>query len=350
MIPFGPVYRDLRSLMLSIFPQDSPAAGPDGVNFSQWIDQGAYVISRHDAKRVYLAVSPHDLATALGRDVEFLVDSCFEQLLEILTLNASLERSPSWGVVTCYYYAFFASQALSRIIGRPVTYLDDSKVSTIKRIYSVPITLGAGSFSVLKSGDLSASQAEFSFEKSKLRPHDAVWKCIFHLLADLKNKHKPSPRSPDLAATQEFQLFETLTSHLPFRAFPNGSYNWPSDVRYEANYRVGNAYKMLRKPWHLHPQSSMSAWKNATTESILSSLKQSLTDFETGEDISGLKSRASFMLDAANTIFAIVRRLQFDLHGRRRTDRRWEERRRRFTTKHNSLFAGMDPWLFPTSL
>lgn len=347
MIPFGPVYRELRSLMLAVFPEDMAAPGHKGVNFSQWIELGTYLVSNHDAKSVCLIASPHDLAVALARDVELLVDSCFEQLFEILTHSASTARSPSWGVVTCYYYGFYAVQALSRILGHPITYLDDTRVSTISKISSVPLKLGAGSFAVSKTRDLSATQSEFKFSKSKLRPHDAVWKSVLQRLSDLRTVHKPSPSSSDLAAAQEFQLFDTIASSRPFRAFQNGGFNWPAEVRYEANYRVGNAYTMLRDPWHLKPDDSMKGWDNITNESILALVRTSLAGFRFDDNIQGLKSRVQFMLHAANTVFALVRRLQGDLNGRRRTDARWEERRKRFCHKHSNVFERKESWLFP---
>ena len=347
MIPFGPIYRELRSLMLAVFPEDMPAPGSSGVNFSKWIESGAYLVSRHDAKGVCLVVSQQDIAVAMLRDVEFLVDSCFEQLLEVLTQSTSANRSAAWGVVTGYYYAFFAAQALSRIIGRPVTYLDDVRVATIKAIASTPMTLGAGSFSAAKVSDLSASQAEFEFRKSKLRPHDAVWKSVFHLLVELRTKHRPAPRSSDLAATQEFQLFDALTSSRPFEAFVGGDYNWPSEVRYEANYRVGNAYTMLRDPWQLQPYLAMKGWRNVTKESALTVVRTALSDLDSEDSIQGLKSRVSVLLNAGNTIFALVRSLQIDLYGRRTTDARWEDRRKRFCNKHAGVFEDKTSWLFP---
>lgn len=248
MIPMGPIYRELRSLMLSIYPEDMTAPGSNGVNFSKWISSGSYLVSRHDSKGVYLVASTQDIGLALLRDVEFLVDACFEQLLDICTHSTSSDQSAAWGVVTCYYYSFYAAQAFSRIIGRPITYLDEARINTLNAISPTPMNIGAGSYSVAKVCDVSGTQAEFVLRKSKLRPHDAVWKGVFHLLNDFCITHKPSPRSSDIVATQEFQLFEALTSKHPFKAFEHGDYNWPSEVRYEANYRVGNAYTMLRSP------------------------------------------------------------------------------------------------------
>ena len=348
MIPFGPVYRELRTLMLDVFPEDMPAPGPKGSNLSKWIESGTYSVSRHDPKRVWLVISRQDIAAALLRDVEFLVDSCFEQFLDIATHSDTPTRSPAWGIVTSYYYAFFAAQALSRIIGRPITYLDEQRTNTIKALSSSPISIGSGSFSVVKTKDLSASQAEFQFTKSKLRPHDAVWKTTFHFLAELQSKHKPAARSTDLAATQEFQLYGSLTSSRPFSAFTNGDFNWPSEVRYEANYRVGNAYTMLRTPWHFKTSNMLRNWKEMTTESLLSVMRTSLANLSPDDDIEGLKTRSKFLLDTANTIFALVRGLQTDLHGRRSTDSRWENNRKRFCKKHSSIFSDSSSWLFPS--
>jgi hypothetical protein len=104
---------------------------------------------------------------------------------------------------------------------------------------------------------------------------------------------------------------------------------------------------MLRDPWHLKPDDSMKGWDNIANESILATVRASLADFRIDDNIQGLKSRVQFMLHAANTVFALVRRLQLDLNGRRRTDARWEARRKRFCDKHSNAFERKESWLFP---
>lgn len=347
MIPFGPVYRQLRSDMLAVFPEEMTAPGIKGSNFSQWIQNGAYAISGLTPSRISLQASKQDFGESLRRDIEFLVDSCFEQLLEVLGNAEPSRHSPAWKIVGCYYYAYFACQAFSRIVGRPITFLNDVHVAMIRGLAGVPSSIGVGAYLVRKLADSSATQAEFEFAKSTSRAHDAVWKSVFHHLDRLRASHEPLPRSTDRAAVQEFQLLSIITSHHPFTAFVNGGYDWPAEVRYEANYRVGNAYTQLRTPWHLSPYTEMNAWKNVTFDSALDLGKTSLVEFDSAVSLSSLRTRVRLMLDVANFIFAMVRTLQADLNARRATDARWEERRKRFCDRHAVCFAGRESWLFP---
>lgn len=346
MIPFGPICRELRRLVLDIFPEDMSAPRADGGNLSNWIEVGNYFVSRPDAKGVVLAASPQDFGQALLRDVEFLVDMCFEQLLEIQSANSG-DRSSAWRVVTIYYYAFYAAQALSRILGMPITYLDDTRVSAIKGLSAKPLSLGAGPYIIRKAVDLSATQTEYLFRKSNLRPHDAVWTSVLEFLKQLRINNKPVARSTDLIATQEYQLFETATSSQPSKAFQNCHFNWPSEVRYEANYRVGNAYTMLRSPWHVQSREGMRKWESLTLERMVNLLKISEGTLSAEQSLQGIKVRSAFMLDIANFIFAVVRCLLCDLHSRRATDWKWEDRRIRFFKKHSNILGDQKSWLFP---
>jgi len=348
MIPYGPICRELRQLVLATFPDDMSAPRAEGENFSGWIENGNYVVARHDSNAVFLAASPQDFSQALLRDVEFLVDTCFEQLLEI-QMAPSNDRSPAWSVVTTYYYAFYAAQAFSRIIGMPITYLDDTRVSAIKALSPTPISLGAGSYVISQAATISVTQAEYRFKKSKLRPHDAVWTNVMELLNRLRCNNKPAPKSTDVVATQEYQLFEAATSSQPSRAFEDCQFNWPSEVRYEANYRVGNAYTMLRTPWDVQIRNAMRKWGGLTTEGMVKVLKESLTSLSVEHSTRGIKSRSVFLLDVANLIFAVVRYLLLDLHDRRETDWKWEDRRRRFFKKHSGILGEQKAWLFPNT-
>lgn len=346
MIPFGPICRELRNRVLATFPNDMPAPRADGGNFSKWIESGNYLFARQEPRAVVLAASPQDFAQALLRDVEFLVDTCFEQLLEI-QLSHSHDRSSAWSVVTTYYYAFYAAQAFSRIIGMPTTYLDDTRVSAIAALSPTPISLGAGSYVVTQGSTISVTQTEYRFKRSSLRPHDAVWKSVLELLNNLRCSHRPTDRSSDLTATQEYELFEAVTSSQPSRAFENCQFNWPSEVRYEANYRVGNAYTMLRSPWNNQLREAMNKWNNLSSAGMADVLNRSLSSLSIEQSTRGIKSRNSFLLNVANLIFAVVRYLLLDLHGRRATDWKWEDRRLRFVRQHDALFGAQKAWLFP---
>jgi hypothetical protein len=346
MIPLGPIYQELRRSVLDTFPDDMPAPRADGDNFSRWIETGNYFVSRPDSKGVVLAASPQDYGQALLRDVEFLVDMCFEQMLQIQSERLD-NQSPAWTVVTIYYYSFYAAQALSRILGMPTTYLDDTRVSAIKALSSTPLTLGAGPYTITKATNLSVTQAEYYFKKSRQRPHDAVWSSLLEYLGRLRQKNKPAAKSTNLVATQEFQLFEVVTSSLPSKAFPDCQFNWPSEVRYEANYRVGNAYTMLRSPWHFRSMDAMRNWEDLTIEKMVNLMKRSVGALGVEQSVQGIKLRSMFMLNFANFLFALVRTLLADLHQRRSTDWKWEDRRNRFFKKHSDILGKQESWLFP---
>lgn len=347
MIAQGPIFRILREQMLDFFPDEIRSAGAQP--FSKWIDSGSYTIPKIEKNSISIIASNADVSAALLQDIELLIDSCFEQLRELAIASSDpCPKSPAWEIVTCYYYGYYAAQALIRLLGTPTTFLDKVRVSSLVKISGGSLTPGSGVFIINKSASTSAVSSEFELLKTSYKPHEAVWKTLLKFIADTYKSTKSATGYSFNNNHVEDDFFSYLTNLNPSKAFKNCGFDWMSEIRYEANYRIGNAYTMVRSPWALSTQKLLGRWRDSQPTDILISARRSMNLCKTSLDIDALKSRSQIMLDFSNSIFALARSLQLELYKRRSLDTRNENKRKAFVKKHKNSLDGFSNWLFPT--
>ena len=171
MIPQGPIYQNIRSTVLSSFPDKCKAGMKNRVTFGDWLlrGMGSYQVQSVLPREFTIATSPFDISSALLTDVECLTNHCFEQLQELSRFYVDEKpRSQAWSVVTVYYLGFFTAQALLTLIGSPVIFIDKQHINLIRSLGpSHGASPGAGAYYLARVNPISPTFAEYTLQKSK---------------------------------------------------------------------------------------------------------------------------------------------------------------------------------------
>jgi hypothetical protein len=214
----GPVFSLLRAQSLAFYPNDVCVRYRQGVSFDDWTASGSYVLAASDKKRLVLRSSPTEFASVFLSDIENLINHSFEQFVEIQRLSVDpVERSDAWGVVTIYYYAFFSAQALLRLLGHPVLYLDSNALLPLKGLAGANSIPGAGSFLVSLVNAIGPTDGEFELKKLNARSHNAVWAELFRIL---RHELAAAKQAGNVSAEEEI-FYGGLCSNVAHRLYSN---------------------------------------------------------------------------------------------------------------------------------
>jgi hypothetical protein len=276
-------------------------------------------------------------ASVFLSDVENLINHCFEQFVEIHRLSVdSAERSDAWGVVTIYYYAFFAAQALLRLLGRPVLYLDPEVLKPLKALAAPNPIPGAGSFRVSLLSVFGPTDAEFELKRLDSRSHNAVWAELFRTLRD----ELASVKGTAAISAQEEIFYSALCSSAAHRLYVNDE--WPARIRHRANYVPGFCYQLVEGNVVAKCKHLVDGWRRAEAQNFHVLVDAPVRNFRAcSEGDFGI--HVKLLSDVGHGLFALVRHLYLDLCGRREFDKRWENRRTTFLKRRSVLddYLGM---------
>ncbi len=327
MIPIGAIYSDIRRDLLTFFPEGSKATAGSGQTFSEWFNQknAPVTILSASANDIRFWCTPSDLASSFLGEIEYLTDQCIEHQCEMISfLRDGVNRSDAWHVVTVYYYAFFAAQALLRLIGKPSIFLDKDTVSNLLRTIGPVKSPGAGVFVLSGPHHPTVSGAEFHLHKKKMRPHEAVWNTLLQYFESLVILHK------DDTSAGELEFYRSICTKELFRSYK--SYDWPSGVRYKANYNPGFAYNMVRGNSFVKIRSILQRGNTAPSGELFTNLRGSIQSVDVS--LERYSEHVQLLHDFGHCILVLARELYSDLCSRRTLDTRWEDTRVRFLKRH----------------
>ena len=329
MIPEGPIYRQLRTQVLTAMPEGVKVDFRTPMPLRDWLSKGIYSVRSCDNSQVVLSASPLDLGSTLLTDIEFLVDHCFEHLNEIKCFDGEkLPRSDAWQVVTVYYFAFFVAQALLRILGRSVVFLDRDLLNSFsKQLSSGSKSPAPSSFVLEKISDISATQSEYRLKRLTKKPHEATWKELFACISEL------SQNTTLASDPTEAQFYDSLTTKCLFKYYTD--YQWPSTIRTKANYQPGFAYKLMSGKEIAMSRTAIGDWVCSNSRELQSRLDATIRmcSGKGGAEFSG---HFHLLYDISQCLFLLLRKLYFEVIRRRGADKRSEERRKKFA-KLNAL-------------
>ena len=118
IVPQGGIWQELRSSALDTIAPRTPITPKHGYSLSQWLGSGYYLCSAAGQSAIALEASTNDIGAALLGDAEYFLDQAAEHKATALSLIRATDwTSPSWLLVTVYYWAYFSALALSRLTG-----------------------------------------------------------------------------------------------------------------------------------------------------------------------------------------------------------------------------------------
>jgi hypothetical protein len=299
---------------------------------AQWQHAQYYTfLSAHGPGKYTLSTPVIELGNALLGDAEHLLNHSAEHQAMLHHAASSSEwKSSAWFLVTAYYWAFFAAQALTRLVGQTMLFLDGSMASVLAQVSGVKG--GPGTYRI-RPGPVTGTHRVVDVQKSKDRQHEGVWKVAL--------KYLEAVGSTVGGSFQEVRLYSSLA-----RAATRFGYDWPSAVRNIVNYRPGFGYRSIINDDLLKCVPYASALTVGSLDWLLSEydgLAAKAQDIDQFED-----ERSTFgklVLLTAALLHAIASDLYSELHLRGSLDRRWQNARTRFA-RREGLGASVYGWPF----
>jgi len=315
MISRGGVFAELRSRMLSAFPQGTQAPFRGEASLGDWIETGTYSVKGCSKQSVELIASEMDFASRAMLEVENLTNHCFEHIRELICFQTDARpRSDAWAAVTAYYVGFFSAAALLRLIGSPVAFVNRQQVQMLKAFGGSAHAPSAGAFRFDLGPRISITQREIRLTLTE-KIHESTWKTALQSIDQL-NRDANVSKHPE-----EADFYDSICTSA-FR-FPGVGFDWPSFVRSRANYRPGHAYKL--KPHQVGIGRTMECWRHADAADVFRVVRAA--HLRCTSDTSTLTNQVGMMINVSFALFLIVRALYEALLIRHAIDRRWERSR-----------------------
>ena len=325
MIFKGTIFFSLRSKVLDFYPEKCQTNKRERVSFTEWLQKGIYNIVLINNTEIIIESSPQEIGSILLSDIEYLCNMCFEHLQESLCFNLDERiRSDAWNIVSIYYFGFFVTQALLRLIGRPVLFINKEAIQFLKRGTKSLQNPGSGTYLLEKLKDLSGTTSEYRLKYYKNKIHEASWKQLFNILEGEINNNKLT------AELGEILFYKAITTKKLFRIYNN--YEWPSRIRNKANYRPGYAYRLIENIIEGKSKRLIIRWLNCNEQVIMDNLNSSINLCIASTD-NDLPGHVSLLHDISQSLFIIFRELYFELLNRRHLDLRMELKRKDFVKK-----------------
>lgn len=206
------------------------------LNFYEWREKGGYHVTGSDKQNFYVSCASKEYGEMLAKEVTSLMNQALEhRLLLGETVKIGKHPSPSWFLVTTYYWCVFLCLSWLRLIGKVVTYLTGEEIARLNKLNSRPDNKspGNGTF-VIYSEEQVGTRRILKYRRLKANNfHEALWD-VFS-----KEVNERLKIAKDDVASLETRLFSLLY-------FKENS-SWPSKLRNLVNYRVGFAYDCVNK-------------------------------------------------------------------------------------------------------
>jgi hypothetical protein len=213
------------------------------------------------------------------------------------------------------------AQALLRLIGKPILFINREPLQFIKKVTGSPVIPGAGTFILEKLRDISGSIAEYRLKSYRSKLHEATWKQLFNILDLEINNNRLNTNA------NEILFYESITTKKLFKIYNN--YGWPSMVRNKANYIPGYAYCLIEKQIKGKSKRLIKRWDKCNEQSMIKNLN-SAVNYCIATDDNGFVGQVSLLHDIAQSLFVLLRELYFEVINRRHLDLRMELKRKEF--------------------
>jgi hypothetical protein len=234
----------LTARLLDVIPEYTDVEPYRDKNLNGWRVSGAYSTDTTTKNGFRLQVNQREFAAVIFSECQHLLNHATEQRAHLQNaLSTGSEPSPSWMLVTLYYFSLFVALAWTRSANKAIIYLDKEAIVTFCQGRSP--RPGGGPFTVTASLDASTGITYAEFAKSTSSHfHDALWISVCNICkeisTDIVNKTKDRrPTEEELLSLRLLQLFDRVKFKYPL--------TWQSDFRSAINYRPGFSYRSVVK-------------------------------------------------------------------------------------------------------
>ena len=205
-------------------------------SLSEWRRRGGYFVKGLTKKVFHIDCAKAEFSSVMLAEIELLLDHITEQRIQVAN-GITQGSSPSWTLVSLYYWSVYAGLAWLRLVGRPLVYLyrDD-----IDKLVGMNIGVKAkhspktGTFNFLCDPDFdTGTRTNLQLQASNASNfHEGIWSGIENYFGNHIN-------SEGLKLTPESRIVNVLCK---FNEVPPW---WPSQLRNAVNYRPGFSYRAV---------------------------------------------------------------------------------------------------------
>ncbi len=238
----GPIARQLLAQLIEVVPEFTALEPYRDRNLNNWRENGAYELQSSNKNAFNLKVNQREYAAVLFAEAQHLLNHASEHRAHLINqVSTQREPSPSWTLVSLYYFSLFVALAWTRAFNAAIIYLDKDAIS--KYCAGANIRPGAGSYKLTAAVDAITSVTSVAFTKCQTnRFHESVWIAIHNDMGQINKAItlQCSMRKPTEEEEQALRGLSLFEGH----SFEN-AFTWPSALRNAINYRPGFSYRSV---------------------------------------------------------------------------------------------------------
>lgn len=207
------------------------------IDVKGWLaNQGYYVDENIQQKEFSLRpANPTLLINAMTNECNRMSIAAIESIIGVYS-DSGLKKSGAWGIIRCYYAAFFAAHSILRMYGYSFTQLDPQHT---QKIYELAVLFEkAGDINRIEKGFylVSTNKTFTDVKVKKLSDsHADLWSSFLKLINSLiESTHATETLSKFKLETLE--ILESIKTGITYsRCTEKG--NWLSSIRNDVNYK-----------------------------------------------------------------------------------------------------------------
>jgi len=248
----SPVARFLTSRLMLVLPEFTDLEPFRDRNLNNWRKSGSHSLATSSKASVTLNVNTRDYAANVFAEAQHLLNHASENRAYLVSAaHSSIAPSPSWALVSLYYFSLYVALAWTRVANGAILYLD--KDALLELTGSTSVKPNGGAFSAKFSTLATTGQSQVEIKKcNNSHFHEAVWTKLTEdtecaavgLIAACANRQQTVEEQNALRSLQLFAGFSFTEPRV-----------WPSKLRNAINYRPGYSYRSIIKNNFLHLNS-----------------------------------------------------------------------------------------------
>lgn len=219
-------------------PGLAEVSGQVSTSFKAWITEGDFVF-QHETKEkgacTFYSASGNRMLEAVAFDVSRMASSAFETMCGVPSRD-ELQRSTAWSLIRCYYAAFFAAHAISRVFGECVTQIDKNQRSVLNSTLQgagAEVRISEGLHSIV----IDVRNSAFTISPLTHGTHEDSWAQFSILLDRLSTLALSSANHMDTQSRQEVAVLLLALTEVMRTSPCSRRGNWLSYLRNEINYQ-----------------------------------------------------------------------------------------------------------------
>lgn len=321
-VPSGDLWAATKLEILEAIPDGIEVDLSRALTFYDWRHRGGYHVTGVTKAEYQLSCSTREFGSMLAREVSMLLDQAMEHRLLLAQADrARTAPSPSWLLVTAYYWCVFLALAWLRLVGKIVTYLPTAELDRFKKLAPGDVKKAPqnGTF-ILTTQDLAGARSNVSCRRLRANNfHEALWTAF---AGDISQRLHASSSA---TASWETRLYSALEVH---RAAEGNS--WPSKLRNIVNYRIGFGYQACDGhpvPIMLNP---LNVVKSATPEALIIAIEELHSKVAVRAVESAPNDYTELMVHFGSLLTHVLDDYSVDVWATRAIDPRWNARRDKY--------------------